>query len=131
MFLADTLSRACVPDICACKFSQHLEGTDHASSLALDHKRLQRIRNCSRNDPVIAMLCETIQHGWLEQMCRLPECIHPYHRFHDVMMAKSTCVQEYHVRKSMRKEIVELANEAHIGMRDVLEGPVRAFSDQG
>ena len=31
----------------------------------------------------------------------------------------------------MYKEIVELANEARIGMRGVSEGPVRAFSGQG
>ena len=40
LFLADTLSRAYISDICACEFSQHLDGIDHASSLALDCERL-------------------------------------------------------------------------------------------
>ena len=124
LFLADTLSRAYVPDICACEFSQRLEGIDHASSLALDHDRLQRIRDCSRNDPVISVLRETIQHGWPEQMCDVPECIHPYRGVRDVMTVESTLVFKGHrvvIPQSMRKEMIELAHEAHIGM----EGCIR------
>ena len=68
-----TPSRAYIPDICACEFSQHLEGIDHASSLVLhvDHKRLQRIRDCSQNDPVTSVLHEndTAWMAWADVWC--------------------------------------------------------------
>ena len=65
------------------------------------------------------MLRETIQRGWPEEMCDVPECIHPYHGFRDVMTVESTLVFKGHrvvISQSMHKEMIELAHEAHIGM---------------
>ena len=36
MFLADTLSRAYLPDVSACEFVQSLEKIDHTFSMALE-----------------------------------------------------------------------------------------------
>ena len=73
MFLADTLSRAYLPDISVCEFSRRLEDIDHTISLAIDDERLQQIKHWSTDDAVLQVLCETIQRGWPERKSDIPE----------------------------------------------------------
>ena len=56
MYLADTLSRAYLPDISACAFSQSLEEVDHTMSLAMSEDHLQHVRQLSAEDPVLQVL---------------------------------------------------------------------------
>ena len=61
MFLADTLSRAYLPEVNTCEFAQNLENVNHTSSLALSDDRLQQLKHASANDPVLQVLRETIR----------------------------------------------------------------------
>ena len=45
MFLADTLSRAYLPEVNTCKFLRQLEDVDHSKSLALSDDRIQQFKH--------------------------------------------------------------------------------------
>ena len=52
MFLADTLSRAFLPEVNTCEFTKGLE-VDHRPSLDVSQEHWQQIRHASANDPVL------------------------------------------------------------------------------
>jgi len=43
MYVADTLSRAPLPEVNACSFSANLETVDHVSMLTIEDNHVQRI----------------------------------------------------------------------------------------
>jgi len=53
IFLADTLSRAFLPEVNACEFRKELEEVDHRASLPVSGDRWQKIKHVSANDPVL------------------------------------------------------------------------------
>ena len=75
MFLADTLSRAPLPDISACDFTRSLQDVDHTASLALSDIWLLQFKHASADDPVLEVLGEMIRHGWPERKSDVPESI--------------------------------------------------------
>ena len=76
MFLADTLSRAYLPEVNACEFSQKLESMDHTMSLALSDAHLVEIKHVSSDDPALQVLRKTIRRSWTESKSDVPEAIH-------------------------------------------------------
>lgn len=66
MFLADTFSRAYLPEVNSCNFSRELEDIDHRIFLPLCKVCWQQIIHASADDPVLQQLRYTIQNGWPE-----------------------------------------------------------------
>ena len=56
MYLADTLSRAFLPEVNACEFTQELESVDHRAFLPVSNKRWQQIKHPSADDPELQKL---------------------------------------------------------------------------
>jgi len=56
MYLADTLSRASLPEVNVCAFSKNLETVDHVSMLAVSDSRVQQIKHALVDDPVLQVL---------------------------------------------------------------------------
>ena len=79
MYLADTLSRAYLPEVH--EFTEELERIDHAFTLAITADCLQQIKHISANDSVMKALCDTILHGWPDTKSDVLEYIHPYFVF--------------------------------------------------
>ena len=83
MYLADTLSRAHLPDVCACdhELSTNIASIDHTVTmqLSVSKDRLTQIRHASADDPVLQVLRETIQQGWPEHKSRVPLAIRAYY----------------------------------------------------
>ena len=52
MFLADTLSRAYLPEVNSCNFSRELEDIDHKILLPVSKARWQQITHAPAEDPV-------------------------------------------------------------------------------
>ena len=125
LFLADTLSWAYLPDgPDVCEMSESLEDLDPTTLLALDPDKVIRIKQCSQDDPVLAILRETIQQGWPDQITDVRECIRPYYGFQDELSVNTPLVfkgSRVVIPHAMRKEMISLAHESHIGM----EGCVR------
>ena len=118
MFLADTLSRAYLPDVSACDFEQTLESVDPTITLALEDNQLQQILECSQKDPVLLTLRETILQGWPEKT-KVPDCIHAYYNVRDELTVQGHLIfkgQRLVIPLQMRKEMMKLIYAAHGGV---------------
>ena len=128
MFLADTLSRAHLPEVSACEFAQSLQDVDHTTSLALSDDRLQQFKHASADDPVLQVLRETIRRGWPQSKSDVPESIHAYFDFRDELtiqdqlVFKGDCIV---VPAALRKEMMAAIHASHIG----IEGCIRRARD--
>ena len=63
MYLADTLSRAYIPEVNVCDFVHELDELDHRESLPFSQERRQQLNHASDNDNVCQQLRATIQNG--------------------------------------------------------------------
>ena len=85
MFLADTLSRAHLPEVYACdlELATNLEGIDHTAPmlLAVSKDRLIQIKHASTDDLTLQVLRETIQQGWPESKTEVPPAVQAYFDF--------------------------------------------------
>ena len=67
MYVADTLSRAHLPEAQVGELALEVAGVDHTALLALPAERLHQLQHTSADDPVLYELRTTIRQGW-------PEC---------------------------------------------------------
>ena len=122
--LADTLSRAYLPEVHACNFAQRLETVDHTDSLAITIDRLQQLEQVSLDDPVMQALRKTILQGWPESKTELTESIHPYFDVRDELTVQDQLVfkgSRLVIPASMRKEMIAVVHATRIG----IEGCIR------
>ena len=92
MFLADTLSRAFLPDANVSEFVHELEEIDHKASLPVSDARWHQIKTASKDDPVLQELWSVIQCGW--PLCRadVPQCLYPYFDIRDELTLQGELV---------------------------------------
>ena len=129
MFLADTLSRAHLPDVGACDIASNLEGIDHTTDtlLAVSKDRLLQIKHASSDDPVLQILRETIQQGWPENKRNVPTCIRAYD-FRDELTIQDQLVfkgSRVVIPVALRREMMAMVHASHIG----IEGSIRRARD--
>ena len=132
MYLADTLSRAHLPDVCACdhEVATNLAKIDHTATtqLAVTKDRLTRISYASADDPVLQVLRETIQQGWPEHKSRVPPCIRAYYDFRDELTIQDQLVfkgPRIVIPAVLRKEMMSMIHASHIG----IESSIRMARD--
>ena len=124
MYLADTLSRAYLPEVHTCAFAEELEEIDHTMALAITGDCLQQFKHVSTDDPVMQALRETILQGWPESKSDVPECVHPYFDFRDELTIQDQLVfkgAQLVVPAALRKEMMAVVHASHIG----IEGCIR------
>ena len=127
MFLADALSRAYLPEVNACEFTQELEDVDHRAFLPVSDDRWQ-IRHASADDPVLQQLRVTIRRGWPESRSDVQECLYLYSDMRDVLTVQNELVfkgQLLVVPACLRKELMAVVHSSHIG----IEGCIRRARD--
>ena len=127
MFLADTLSRAFLPEVNICELTKELKEVDHRAYLPVHHERWQQMRHTSANDPVLQKLRETIRPGWPEIRSEIPDCFNPYHDMRDVLTDEDELVFKGRliVPAALRKELMAVVHSSHIG----IEGCIRRARD--
>ena len=128
MFLADTLSRAYLPEVNSCHFSQKLEDIDHRISLPVSKARWQQIKHASADDPELQQLRHTFQNGWPDSRKETPECLYPNFDFRDELTVQGDLVfkgQQLVVPATLRKELMAVTHASHIGV----EGCIRRARD--
>ena len=128
MYLADTLSRAYLPEEHTCAFTEELKEIDHTLGLAITEDRLQQIKHVSSDDPVLQALRETILRGWPESKSDVPECVLPYFDFRDELTVQDQLVfkgAQLVIPAAMRKDMMAVAHASHIG----IEGCIRRARD--
>ena len=124
MYVADTLSRAPLPEVNACSFSTNLETVDHASMLAINDDHVQQIKHASVDDPVFQVLRRTIVDGWPDNKDKLPDCLRAYYDFRDELTVQDQLVfkgQRLVVPASLHREMMAAVHASHIG----IEGCIR------
>lgn len=124
MFLADTLSRAYLPEVHMCRLSENLADVDHTMSLELSDERLQQFKHVSADDPVLRELRKIIQQGWPDSKAEVPDSVHAYYDFRDELTFQDELVFKgplVVVPAPMRKEMMAIAHATHIGV----EGCIR------
>ena len=128
MYLADTLSRAYLPEAKVGESALEVAGVDHTAMLTLPTERLQQLSHASADDPMLYELRKTIQQGWPECKSDITEALHPYFDFRDELT-----VQEYLVFKGpivvvpavLHREMMAACHDTHIGV----EGCIRRATE--
>ena len=128
MLLADTLSRAYLPEVNATEFARELEDIDHGVWLPVTEDRWQQLKNAEADDPVQQKLQEIIRSGWPENRAQVPECVRPYFDVRDELTIQNELIfkgQQIVVPAVLRKELMEKTHASHIG----IEGCTRRARD--
>ena len=88
--MADTLSRAYLPETSQVAEVEELEHVSHTESLALAPEDLQRLKLATSQD--VAMLRRTIHQGWPLHRVEVPDAARPYFDFRDQMTTQDQLV---------------------------------------
>ena len=128
MLLAETLSRAYLPEVNATEFARELEDIDHRVWPPVTEDRWQQLKNAAADDPVQQKLQEIIRSGWPENRAQVPECVRPYFDVRDELTIQNELIfkgQQIVVPAVLRKELMEKTHASHIG----IEGCTRRARD--
>ena len=124
MYLADTLSRAYIPEVNVCDFVHALEELDHRESLLpVSQERCQQLNYASENDNVCQQLRATILNGWPENKSAVPEYVLPYYDSRDELTIQGNLIfkgQLLVVPAALRTELMSVAHASHIGIEGCL-----------
>ena len=88
VLIADTLSRAHLPEVDASISVQEFEEVDHRVNLPLSDARWQQVTHASANDPVLKPLRGVIQDGWPERKSDVSECLRLYFDLRDELVVQ-------------------------------------------
>ena len=121
MYIADTLSRACLPE----QGNDHMEFTTvHAvQELAVPSERLEEIQTHCKEDPVIKTLKKAIMEGWPESRRALPKELTPYYNYRDELTTNGHLVfkgEKLVIPKSLQKAMLKRIHSAHLGINQCL-----------
>ena len=110
LHLADTLSRAYLPEVNACESTRELEEIDHRAWMPVREETWQQLKNAAADDPVQQTLRAVIKRGWPDSKADVPECVHPYYDIRDELTVQQELIfkgQQLVVPRVMRKELME------------------------
>ena len=117
MFLADTLSRAFLPEVT--EFLHELEEIDHKVLLPVSAERWHQIRHASADDPALWELRSVIQRGWPNSRSDVHQCLYPYFDIRDELTVQDDLVfkgQQLVVPTSLRRKLMAVTHVSHIGI---------------
>ena len=123
MLLADTLSRAFLPEVNATEFSRELEDVDHRTWLPVSVDRWQQLKNAAADDLIRQRLRDVIRSGWPENRAQAPECVRPYFDVRHELIIQGELIfkgQQIVVLAVLRKELMEETHATHIGIEGCL-----------
>ena len=92
MYLADTLSRAYLPEVNSCDVVRELEEVDHKVTLPVSDQRWTQLIHVSADDPVLKQLRTVIQNGWPDRKSNVPECLRPYFDLRDELIVQGELI---------------------------------------
>ena len=119
MFLADTLSRAFLPEVSKSEFVHGLEQIDHKTWLPVSDARWQQIVHAASDDPTFQQLRSVIKDGWPNNKSDLPHCLQAYYDIRDELTVQGELVfkgQRLVVPMALRKEMMAESHASHIGV---------------
>ena len=123
MYLADTPSRAPLPEAPAGDLSLEVATIVHTASLALSAERLYQLQHVSADDPVLSELCKTIRQGWPDCKSKITEALQAYYDFQDELTVEDQLVFKGPVvliPAVLRREMMAVCHEMHIGIEECI-----------
>ena len=123
MYLADTLSRAYLPEVNSCDGVRELEEVDHKVTLPVSDQRWTQLIHVSADDPVLKQLRTVIQNGWPDRKSNVPECLRPYFDLRDELIVQGELIFKglrLVIPTCLRKELMAVAHSTHIGIEGCL-----------
>ena len=124
MYVADTLSRAHLPEAQVGELALEVAGVDHTAMLALPAERLHQLQHTSADDPVLYELRTSIRQGWPECKTDVTKALHAYFDIRDELTVQGDLVFKgpvVVVPAALRKELMAACHDTHIGV----EGCIR------
>ena len=124
MLLADTLSRAYLPEVNATEFTRELEDIDHRVWLPVTDDCWEQLKNGAVDDPVQQTLQDIIRGGWPENRAQTPESVGPYFDVRDELTIQDELVfkgQQIVVPAVLRKELMEKTHNTIIYLHFLLK----------
>ena len=79
MELADTLSRACLPEVNLRSAQKEVEAVNMAQDLSVSAAQVDEIRKHTEEDHKLQELIKVILTGWLEDKSQVPNLALPYY----------------------------------------------------
>lgn len=123
LHLADTLSRAYLPEVCVCETSSEFELVDQRCDLAISNQRWCQLDKEAKDDAVQNDLREVIRTGWPQKKADLSMSLKPYFDVRHELTVQGNIVFKGHqvlVPFSLRRELLEVTHATHIGMEGCL-----------
>ena len=92
ILVADTLSRAYLPEVNSRNFVRELEEVDHRANLPLSDERWQQLTHVWADDPVLKQLRTVIQCAWPERKFDVAMCLRPYFNLRDELVVQGNLI---------------------------------------
>ncbi|KAJ8356687.1 hypothetical protein SKAU_G00194810 [Synaphobranchus kaupii] len=124
MLLADTLSRAYLPESTKGDTEAEIETVNMIDYLPITDKRLHAIRSATKEDTKLQRLTEMILTGWPKNKYDIPTDIRHYHSFQDELSFQDGIVfrgERAVIPDDLRADITERVHSSHLGV----EGCIR------
>lgn len=124
MYLADTLSRAYLPDIPPSEVENEVESIhmiDYVMNIS--EESVLKIKEAMKIDPTMTALLRTILHGWPETIYELPSDVADYYTFRDELTIQDGLIfkgDRIVIPQSIRPEMVKKLHASHMGLQSCL-----------
>ena len=122
MYIADTLSRATVNEESSA-FISSLEKVNIKDSVMVSDERLYEIQCHSKEDETLQALSKVIALGWPDTRQEVPDLVRPYFNYRDELHAEDGMLFKGNriiVPKSLRKKMLDVTHQGHIGLEGCL-----------
>ena len=122
MYLADTLSRAYLPDTTD-RYSDEFASVHMAKYLPVSEMRLEKIKRETAKDEVLQILKQTVLQGWPDEKREVHTLVCPYFHARDEMTVQDCLLfrgERIIIPSSMKSEIKERLHSGHMGVDSIL-----------
>jgi hypothetical protein len=121
MYIADTLSRACLPE--DIRHKDKFASINAVSHLRIREERLKQLKSATEADETMQTLKTVILKGWPDTRQELPTQVTPYYSYRDELTLHDGLIfkgENVVVPESMRKSMKEHLHISHLGGKSML-----------
>ena len=118
LYVADTLSRAYLPNESVSASVAAISEASSAENLAMSANRLKKLRTASRNDASLQQVAKLVEKGWPARH-EVPDVAMPYYSIRSLLTLDNDLLfkdNQLVVPSSMRDEMMDCAHKSHGGI---------------
>ena len=123
MEIADTLSRAYLPNVLPSKFESTVGAINMLQFLPIAPDRLEDIQHQTAKDMALQKLSATISNGWPENRNSIPDLIGPYFDVRDELTIQNGIIfkgDRAVVPQALRRDMLKRIHSSHLGVEGCL-----------